>query len=454
MKTMRRVLLAAAMAAAATAGAAADGHRPNLVIILTDDQGYADVSANGGKDVRTPNTDRLAREGMRFPAMRSNCTVCSPSRAAILTGRNPDRAGVPGVIRTQAADSWGWLSPSVPTLADCLKKAGYHTAIVGKWHLGLEAPNLPNQRGFDHFHGFLGDMMDSYTTHLRLGNNYMRRNGETVDPQGHATDIFTTWACEYLEGRSRAKEPFFLYLADNAPHFPVEPPAEWLARVTARHPAMPALRATNVAFVEHLDAGIGHVLDTLDRTGLASNTLVAFASDNGGSLPHGQCNDPWRDGKQSHYDGGLRIPFFVRWPGVIRAGSCCEYAGQTFDLFPTLLDAAGAPLPPDRDAVSLLPALRGGEPPAPRDLYFTRREGGPRYGGKSYEALIRGDWKLMQNDPYSPLELYNVKDDPQETRNLAGSEKKVFNELAAALRARIQRGGSVPWQAPGGVAPK
>ncbi len=449
MRRKRSVLLAAGILATATAFAAGEVRRPNLMIILTDDQGYADVSANGGKDVRTPNTDRLAREGMRFPVMRSNCTVCSPSRAAILTGRNPDRAGVPGVIRTQAADSWGWLSPSAPTLADGLKKAGYHTAIVGKWHLGLEAPNLPNQRGFDHFHGFLGDMMDSYTTHLRHGINYMRRNGETVDPEGHATDIFTAWACEYLEGRSRTEEPFFLYLAYNAPHFPVEPPAEWLARVTAREPAMPALRAKNVAFVEHLDAGIGRVLDTLDRTGLASNTLVAFASDNGGSLPHGQCNDPWRDGKQSHYDGGLRIPFFVRWPGVIPAGSRCDYPGQTFDLFPTLLEAAGAPLPPDLDAVSLLPALRGGEPPAPRDLYFVRREGGIRYGGRSYEALIRGDWKLMQNDPYSPLELYNLKNDPQETRNLAASETKVFHGMAAALRARIQRGGSVPWQAPG-----
>lgn len=441
-------MLRQALAAAVFLGACgAWAGKPNVLIILTDDQGYADVSANGGQDVRTPNIDRLAREGMLFPNMRANCTVCSPSRAAILTGRYPDRVGVPGVIRTKPQDSWGCFDPSVPTLADCLKKAGYHTALVGKWHLGLEAPNLPNLRGFDLFHGFLGDMMDSYTTHLREGRNYMRLNAETVDPRGHATDVFTGWACDYLKERAKETSPFFLYLAYNAPHFPVEPPAEWLARVQARAPEMPEKRAKNVALVEHLDAGIGRVLAALDETGLAANTLVAFLSDNGGSLPHGQRNDPWRDGKQSHYDGGLRVPFFVRWPGVVPAGSRCACAGQSFDLFPTCLEAAGAPLPDGLDAKSLLSALRGGPLPEPRDLYFVRREGGPAYGGKSYEALIRGDWKLMQNDPYSPLELYNLKDDPQETRNLAASEKKVFGELAAALRAQIQRGGSVPWQA-------
>ena len=423
--------------------------RPNVVIILTDDQGYADVSSNGGADVRTPNIDRLAKEGMLFANMRANCTVCSPSRAALLTGRYPDRAGVPGVIRTQPDNSWGYLDPTAPTLADRLKAAGYHTALVGKWHLGLDAPNLPNLRGFDFFHGFLGDMMDSYTTHLRHGVNYMRRNAETVEPEGHATDLFTEWACDYVKARAQAKTPFFLYLAYNAPHFPVEPPAEWLARVKARAPGMAEKRAKNVAFVEHLDAGVGRVLAALDETGLASNTLVAFASDNGGSLPHGQCNDPWRDGKQSHYDGGLRVPFLVRWPGVVAAGSRSAYAGQSFDLFPTALEAAGAEVPDGLDAVSLLPALKGSTATAgARDLYFVRREGGVAYGGKNYEALIRGEWKLLQNDPYSPLELYNLRDDPQETRNLAATEKRVFNELAAALRAQIQRGGCVPWQPP------
>ncbi|MEQ1839765.1 MAG: sulfatase-like hydrolase/transferase [Verrucomicrobiales bacterium] len=355
------------------------------------------------------------------------------------------------MIRTQTENSWGYFDPSVPTLADELKKAGYHTAIVGKWHLGLESPNTPNERGFDHFHGFLGDMMDSYTSHLRHGNNYMRLNGEVIEPEGHATELFTQWAADYLKGRSGKKdEPFLLYLAYNAPHFPIEPPADWLAKVKLRAPEIEEKRAANVAFVEHLDHSIGEVLKSLDESGLRESTLVIFTADNGGSLPHGQNNDPWRDGKQSHYDGGLRVPFMARWPGHIAPGSKSDYAGQVFDLFPTFLELAGATAtdPAALDAVSLVSVLKGETNPAPRDLYFVRREGGKTYGGKNYEALIRGEWKLLQNDPYSPLELYNLKNDPGETTNLATKAPKVFNELSAALAARIQRGGSTPWQNP------
>jgi arylsulfatase A-like enzyme len=420
--------------------------RPNILLIITDDHGYGDVSAYRASDVRTPNIDRLASEGMRFNSMRANSTVCSPSRAALMTGRYPDRVGVPGVIRTQPEDSWGWLSPSVPTLANELKKAGYRTAIVGKWHLGLESPNTPNERGFDYFHGFLGDMMDSYTTHLRQGRNYLRLNRKAIEAKGHATDLFSTWAIDYLRDRARHKDqPFFLYLAYNAPHFPIEPPPEWLAKVKLRTPQLEEKRAKNVALIEHLDDGIGRVLGVLKDTGLDRNTLVVFTSDNGGSLPHAQNNDPWRGGKQSHYDGGLRVPFMVRWPGRIQAGSRSDYAGLNFDLFPTFLELAGRKPAVDLDAVSLVPVLAGGEISKPRDLYFVRREGGA-YCGKSYEAIIRGDWKLLQNDPFSPLELYNLRDDPQEKTNLARTNKRMFDELAAALRAHVQRGGAVPWQ--------
>ncbi len=426
------------------------GGRPNFLIILTDDHGYGDVSAYQKSEVRTPNIDRIGTEGVLFTAMRANCTVCSPSRAALLTGRYADRVGVPGVIRSQPDNSWGYFDPKVLTMADELKRAGYHTSIVGKWHLGLESPNLPNERGFDFFHGFMGDMMDSFTTHRRDGKNYMRRNSEVIDPQGHATDLFSDWAIDYLRDRAKsADQPFFLYLAYNAPHYPIEPPAEWLAKVKERAPDLPKNRAANVAFVEHLDHGIGRVLDALAETGLAENTIVIFSSDNGGSLPHGQNNDPWRGGKQDHYDGGLRVPFMVRWPAQIKPGGRSDHAGLVFDLFPTFLELAGASLPSDLDAVSLVPVLRGGSITTLRDLYFVRREGGERYGGKSYEALIRGDWKLMQNDPLSPLELYNLKTDPQEKENLAVKNPKIFNELSTALRQHIQRGSATPWRPPG-----
>ena len=426
--------------------------RPNFLLILADDHGIGDVSAYRRADVQTPNLDRLASQGMQFTRMRANATVCSPSRAALLTGKYPDRVGVPGVIRTRQEDSWGWLDPRAALLPDLLRRSGYHTALVGKWHLGLESPNTPNERGFAFFHGFLGDMMDSYTTHEREGRNYLRLNDQVITPKGHATDLFTDWAVEYLEERaSRKRQPFFLMLAYTAPHFPIEPPEEWLTRVRKRDPSLGEARARNVALVEHLDNAIGRVLDRLEALGLGRDTVVVFTSDNGGSLPHGQSNTPWRDGKQSHYDGGLRVPFLVRWPGVVPASSQSDYPGLTFDIFPTLLEIAGAKQPRDLDAISLISILKGGHPLLRgRDLYFVRREGG-HYGGNSYEALIRGDWKLLRNDPYSPFELYDLRSDPGETRNVVSQHPDQARELSEALREHVRRGGRIPWQPPSGA---
>jgi arylsulfatase A-like enzyme len=207
-------------------------------------------------------------------------------------------------------------------------------------------------------------------------------------------------------------------------------------------------RAKNVAFVEHLDDAIGRFLSALDQAGLRDSTLVVFTADNGGSLPHAQSNHPYRDGKQSHYDGGLRVPFMIRWPAMIPAGSRSDYAGLLFDLFPTCVELAGAELPEALDAVSLVPLLRGQSIDAKRDLYFVRREGGLQYGGKSYQALIRGNWKLLQNSPYQPLELYDLAADPLETNDLASSRRPIVNQLSSALRERIRAAGGVPWQPP------
>ncbi|MGE9267268.1 MAG: sulfatase family protein [Verrucomicrobiales bacterium] len=421
--------------------------RPNFLIIFTDDLGYGDVSTYQDSDCQTPHLDQLAKEGLLFTAMRANCTVCSPSRAALLTGKNADCVGVPGVIRSDKKNSWGYFDPAARTLADELNAAGYHSAAIGKWHLGLEAENHPNKRGFTHFHGFLGDMMDDYYTHRRRGENLMRLNGETITPKGHATELFSDWAISYFAERAEKKdEPFFLYLAYNAPHFPIQPPAEWLEKVKQRRPDLPAKRAANVAFVEHLDHEIGRVLAALEKEGLAENTLVAFASDNGGSIPHAQSNKPWREGKQWHYDGGLRTPFTLRWPAKIPAGSTSDYAGLNFDLFPTFLELAGAKPTADLDARSLVPLLNGGEMPQQRELYFVRREGGSRFGGQAYHALISGDWKLLRNNPYQPLELYHLADDPQEKNNLASQRKDLMKKLAPRLQHHIQRGGATPWQ--------
>ena len=425
--------------------------RPNILVILADDLGRGDYSAFGTPDIRTPNIDRLCREGLTFDNFFANSPVCSPSRAALLTGCFPDRVGVPGVIRDETPDdSWGWLAPSATLLPQVLKPAGYHSALVGKWHLGLASPNTPNERGFDLFHGFLGDMMDDYWTHLRHGFNFMRHNAEVVAPQGHATDVFTGWACDYLEERAKQKDkPFFLYLAYNAPHNPIQPKPEWLAKVQQRDPQMSPVRAKIVALIEHLDDGIGQVLATLDRTGQAANTLVIFTSDNGGVLAFGANCGPWRSDKGHVYEGGLRVPGAARWPGIIQPGRVTGRYTLTMDIFATACAAAGVTPPAGMDGVSFLPTLRGeAEPTRARDYYFVRREGGSAYGGKTIEALRRGDWKILQDSPFAPLELYNLKNDPLETVNLVARERKLFNELAAALRKQLQRGGAVPWQAP------
>jgi arylsulfatase A-like enzyme len=209
------------------------------------------------------------------------------------------------------------------------------------------------------------------------------------------------------------------------------------------------IRAPQEALVEHLDHNLGRVLDALKQTSLETNTFLAFTSDNGGALSHGASNEPWHGGKGDLYDGGLRVPFVARWPGRIPAASRSDYAGLIFDLFPTCLELAGLPRRADLDALSLVPVLKGGAISAPRDLYFVRREGGP-FGGKSHEALVRSDWELMQKNPFSSLELYNPKADPQETNNVATVPEhgKTFDSLVAALRGHIQRGGATPWQKP------
>jgi arylsulfatase A-like enzyme len=424
--------------------------KPNILVILTDDQGRGDYSAFGTKDIRTPNIDRIFHEGMTFDNFFANCCVCSPTRAALLSGCYPDRVGVPGVIREEEPkNSWGWLSPKATLLPMYLKPAGYHTAIIGKWHLGVSSPNIPNDRGFDLYHGFLGDMMDDYWTHLRHGQNFMRLNRDPVEPKGHATDVFTGWACDYLTERAKSSQPFFLYLAFNAPHDPVQPPPDWLEKIKQREPNMPANRQKLVALIEHLDSGIGKVLETLESTGLSKNTLVIFTSDNGGILANGANNGPWRSGKQHMYEGGLRVPGAARWSGIIKPGTRTDRFTLTMDIFATACDAAGVSIPTGIDGASFLPTLKGAtEPPLNRDFYFTRREGGPAYAGKTIEAFRRGDWKLVQDSPFAPIELYNLKNDPEEKNDLAAKEKKIFNELSASLRQQIQRGGEVPWQPP------
>lgn len=448
----RRNILGLALAAVVAARAEDAPKTPNVVLILADDLGFGDLAAWGGKDLRTPNIDALVAAGVRFDRFYANSPVCSPTRAALLSGRYPDTVGVPGVIRTKPEDNWGYLAPGTQLLPAKLREgAGYHTALVGKWHLGLSG-KLPNAHGFDHFHGFLGDMMDDYQNHRRHGFNYMRLNGEEIDPQGHATDLFTDWAIDYLKTRkedSAVEKPFFLYLAYNAPHAPIQPPEEWLTRVKQREgTGISEKRAKLVALIEHMDAGIGRVMAALKTNGQLDNTLVIFTSDNGGDLPAGATCGPLRGGKGQMYEGGIRVPMCASWSGKIRAGSRSNRVGMTSDLFATICEAAGLKAE-GVDGVSLLAEMTAKARPAPdRDLVWVRREGGTAYAGREFYAFRRGDWKLLQNTAFEPYELYNLANDPEEKQDLAKAEPKVYRELVAALMRHVQRAGRVPWQAP------
>lgn len=443
LSTILFILLVSPVSAQTPAGK----ERPNVLLILVDDLGFGDLSSYGAEDLQTPNIDSLVQGGIRFDQFYANCPVCSPTRAALLTGRYPDLVGVPGVIRSNPRNSWGYLSPGSILISQILKNSGYDTALVGKWHLGLESPNTPNERGFDYFRGFLGDMMDDYYTHLRHGTNYMRWNKQVVDPRGHATDLFSEWAVEFLNSRADQNKPFFLYLAYNAPHTPIQPPEEWVARVRERNPGTTEKRARLGGLIEHLDSGVGRVIQALQTSGMDKNTLVLFTSDNGGQLSVGASCGASRGGKQDMYEGGIRVPMCAVWPGKIRPGTRSNQAALTMDLFPTICDAVGARTDQTVDGVSILPLFRD---PAlelsKRDLFWMRREGGARYLGQDYYAVRRGKWKLLQNHPFEPYQLFDLGSDPLEQRDLASGESAVVGELSDALQVHFQKAGAVPWQ--------
>lgn len=421
--------------------------RPNIIVILTDDLGYGDLSSYGATSTHTPEIDKLMGRGMRFDQFYSNCTVCTPTRASLLTGQYPDKVGAPGVIRQNVENSWGYFDPATTTLPDMLRTGGYHTGMVGKWHLGYEAPNIPNHRGFDFFHGFLGDMMDDYWTHLRGNINWMRHNEDTIDPPGHATEIFSDWAIDYIDNHATRPDdkPFFLYLAYNAPHFPIQPPDDWIARVKKREPQLTALRAINVAFVEHLDHHLGRVIDAVGSAGIDEETIIVFSSDNGGSIPHGALNTPWRGGKQDHWEGGIRVPTCVVWPGQIPANRS-DVPGMTMDLFPTLGSIAGVSFDHQIDGQDLSSVwLENGSGDPDRTMIWVRREGGNRYQGRAYYAIRQGPWKLTQSQPFEPMQLVNLEEDPYE-KNPLPATGPIAKDLISQLRLHIQEAGQIPWQ--------
>lgn len=421
--------------------------RPNILLIMVDDLGFGDLSSFGATDLRTPHIDALVHAGMRFSHFYANCPVCSPTRAALLTGRYPDLVGVPGVIRTHSNNSWGYLDPNATLLPQVLRNAGYNTAVIGKWHLGLTSPNVPTpDRGVDYFKGFLGDMMDDYYTHLRHGFNYMREDEREIQPEGHATDLFAQWAMDYIKSRKQ-HEPFFLYLAFNAPHTPIQPPQAWYDKVLEREKTIDPKRAKLVALIEHLDDAIGKVIRALNESGLAQNTLIIFTSDNGGQLDVGGNNGHLRGGKQDMTEGGIRVPTCFVWPDQIMPGTESSRVTLTMDIFPTICEAVKISQRDLVDGSSFFKTLRGEVEQEPdRFLFWVRLEGG-KYRGIPYYAVRKGKWKVLQNSPNEDFELYDLEQYPLESHPLDHTHEQ-RRVLLKALQEHIAAAARIPWRPP------
>lgn len=399
--------------------------RPNVLFILVDDLGYADLGCYGARDIRTPNIDRLAREGVLLTDAYAAACVCTPTRVALMTGRYPQRTGFDWVIDYHERDR------GLPTKETCLprlmKQAGYATGMFGKWHLGYRPEYAPNAHGFDEFFGFLAADLDYYAHREARGEPGLYENTRLVVQEGYLTDLLTDRAAGYL--RAHKSEPFFLYLAYNAPHYPFQRPGQPNDFRNGRtYGPSYGTRGDYIQMVEHLDLSIGRVLKELHTLGLDENTLVIFTNDNGGERLSN--NGPLFHGKFTLWEGGIRVPFIARWPGNIPAQTTSRQPIITMDLTATLLKFAGvnpAAMPP-LDGEDILPVLLGKEAPRERTFYWRIRLPGEPLGQK---AVRRGQWKYVK-DRRSDL-LFNLEKDIGERNNLTLAQPKILAELQAAL---------------------
>lgn len=429
--------------------------RPNIVLIYADDLGYGDLGCYGHPVIRTPHLDALARDGLRFTHFYAPSALCSPSRAGLLTGRTPYRTG----IRSWIPEGSGiFLARSELTLATLLKREGYATALVGKWHLnsslGDPTQPQPSDHGFDHAYGH-----NAFQVPTNRNPTNVYRNGKLLPPQeGFTGPLYADEAIAWLEQRAASPAPFFLYLAPAEPHGTIENPPEYNARYAAftRGPIVPipsGLPAVPEALlvprgpgeyyanVSYLDAQLGRVFAALDRLGLRDNTIVIFSSDNG---PVTSAWDSWhevnlhgdtgglRGRKTTLYEGGLRVPTIVRWPGNVAAGRTTGVPVTALDLFPTLLRLGGAQVPSDRaiDGRDLSGVLRGEPGPVHTSFYWAL----PTRRGHEF-AWREGDWKLLLDPSLQPVELFDLARDPLELTNRLRAEPDRAAAMLATFRA-------------------
>ena len=426
---------------------AAEGAKPNVIVILADDLGYHDVGFNGCQDIPTPNIDRIAREGTRFTNGYVSHPYCSPTRAGTLTGRYQQRFGHENNPAYLPDDSSVGLPLDQVTVADVMRSAGYATGAVGKWHLGAHEVFHPNRRGFDEYVGFIGGGHDYFTSGQSAAEYQVPilRNDRETQLTEYVTTLIGREAASFVEAHRDA--PFFLYVAFNAPHTPQMAPEEYLARFAS---VTDKKRQLYSAMVAALDGAVGAVLDKLDERGLANDTLVFFFSDNGGPIAvNASDNSPLRGAKGDVFEGGVRVPFAARWPARVKAGSVNDNMVICLDVLPTAAAAAGANLPEgvQLDGVNLLPTMLGESTAPPHDRLFWRSS------SRGVFAVREGDLKLVGGE--SPqLMLFDLASDVGEQRDLAGERPEEVRRLKAIYDAWDD--GLVPprWSNPRGARAK
>jgi arylsulfatase A-like enzyme len=442
------VRISACLAAVAVAGALTPAVcaapvtvRPNVIVILSDDQGYGDVGVQGCKDIRTPHLDSIARDGVRLTNGYVSAPQCSPTRAGLMTGRYQQRFG----HESNRAVPDSSLDLKQTTLAAVLKRAGYATGLIGKWHLGIDGKHHPQSRGFDEFFGFLGGANPYLPRGPRKVVPRILRGRKPVVETEYLTDAFGREAVAFIE-RHRTR-PFFLYLAFNAPHGPLQATEKYLRRFpTIKDPK----RRTYAAMVSAMDDAVGRVLGTLRQAGLDEKTLIFYLSDNGGPTEvNASSNAPLRGVKGEVREGGIRVPFFVRWKGRLPAGKTFDQPAISLDIFPTVLAAAGIKPPADArlDGVNLLPWLTGKRTDPPHDVLYWRFNFPARQPARHKWAIRQGDWKLFtdldanrkrkkqQVPETGRVMLVNLAKDIGERRDLSTADP----EKAKRLRERWKK---------------
>lgn len=419
------------------AGAEGGSGGPNLVLIVSDDAGYADFGFHGSTEIFTPHIDALARTGVVFTNGYVTGAVCAPSRAGLMTGRHPARFGYNENNLAHSIPAPGFFAEDMGlprferTLADELRDLGYHTGLVGKWHLGDRHQDYhPQQRGFDDFYGLLGGWT-YYFERSRLDRaNRLMRGEEIVDDEGHVTDLLGQEACAYIEARHARGERFFLTLSFTAPHSPLEATADDLLANAGTDYAeswggfSPEQRRTYAAMQTALDRNVHAVTQQLERLGLLDHTLLVFINDNGGPTDdNASRNDPLRGGKGSSWEGGLRVPSFLSWPGRIEGGRRYHPVVSALDIFPTFVRAAGARLADNLDGVDLLPFLTGQAEGEPHPELF--------WPGTARAAARSGRWKAHLDTG----QLYDLVEDIGETNDLGAAHPGVYDRLHQGWKA-------------------